>query len=66
MIRPEHDLTEGKMCLHTHRSPYRAFQDTGSQGTVAGHLGMYNVDRTPASVVAGEGEKVQGVTGRQA
>lgn len=66
MIRPEHDLTEGKMCLHTHRSPYRASQDTGSQGTVTGHLGMYNEDRVPASVVAREREKVHGVTGRQA
>lgn len=57
MIRPEHNLTEGKMCSYTHRSPYRASQDTGSQGTVAGHLGMCNVDRASASLVAREGEK---------
>lgn len=66
MIRPEYNLTEGRMCLYTCRSPYRAPQDTGSQGTVAGHLGMCNVDRAPASLVAREEEKVHGVTGRQA
>lgn len=61
MIRPEHNLTEGRMCLYTCRSPY-----TGSQGTVAGHLGMCNVDRAPASLVAREEGKVHSVTGRQA
>lgn len=39
---------------------------SGSQGTGAGHPDMCNVDRASASVVARAGEKVEGVTGRQA